>query len=508
MKIEKLLLNLLIISFFFTNTFTSCSKKDETETEELIETTPVALNNEINDFVWAGLNEVYLWQQNVPNLADDKFASQHDYYTFLNGYNTPENLFNSLLYKKDVIDKFSFLVDDYIALENSFEGTTKTDGLDFGLVRFSGSDNVFGYVRYVANNSNASTKNIKRGDFFLTVDGEQLTVNNYANLLFGNNDTYTLGMANIINNTISLNGKIVSLTKSEFTENPILINKVIEVNNIKIGYLMYNSFIANFDTALNNAIAELKSQGITELVLDLRYNPGGRVSSAIYLSSMITGQFNGEIFSKEQWNSKYQAYFQTNFPEDLINRFTDKLSDSTPITSLNLNKIYVLTTKGSASASELVINCLDAYINVIQIGTNTTGKYTASVTLYDSPNFGRDNANPRHTYALQPLVLKSANAKGISDYYNGLIPDHLITYQTSSGTTAEGENILNLGVLGDINEPYLQKAIALITGSTTKINNKNTSKLISIDVEPVADKKDFTPLGKGMYKTLKLNKSL
>ncbi len=501
MKIVKLPITLLFALIFGLSFLFSCTENEETVIQETEETeeTPVTLNNEINEFVWAGLNEVYLWQQDVPDLADDKFTTFDDYYTFLNGYNTPESLFDDLLYQIDVVDRFSYIVDDYVALENSFQGTSNSNGLDFQLVRLSGSDDIFGYIRYVANNSDASSKDINRGEFFLTVDGQQLTVNNYIDLLFGSNNTYTLGMADITNNTIALNGKTVELTKTEFTENPILINKVIETNGVKIGYLMYNGFVANFDTELNNAIADLKSQSINELVLDLRYNPGGSVRSAINLSSMITGQFANEVFSTEVWNNRYQEYFETNDPEYLINRFTSELSNGTTINSLNLNKVYILTTDGSASASELVINCLRPYIDVIQIGTATTGKYTASITLYDSPNYGRDDANPNHTYAMQPLVLKSANKNGDTDYYEGLTPDYTITYQTGSGT-AEGENLLNLGTLGDENEVFLAKAISLITGATSKFTG--TKSKAGIAIKPIADAKDFTPLGKGMYKNL------
>ncbi len=277
-----LFLSLLALALF------NCSKSDEPTVETIPEpevVEPITLNSDINDFIWGGMNEVYLWQGQVPNLSDTKFTTQDQYYTFLNNYTTPEALFDALLYQKDVVDKFSYLVDDYVALENSFQGISTSNGLDFGLVRLSGSNDIFGYVRYVANDSDASAKNINRGEFFLTVNEQQLTLSNYQNLLFGSNNTYTLGMADITNNTIALNGKTVELTKTEFTESPILINKVIDANGTKVGYLMYNQFIANFDEALNNAIGELKSDGITELVLDLRYNPGGSVNTAILLSS-------------------------------------------------------------------------------------------------------------------------------------------------------------------------------------------------------------------------------
>lgn len=502
MKLEKLPIKLLV-SIFFISIIFNCSKKDDIVVED---PQPIVLNNEINDFIWKGLNEIYLWQGDVPNLADDKFTTQDDYYTFLNEYNTPENLFDGLLYQKDVVDRFSFLVDDYVELENSLNGNSNSNGLDFGLVRLSGSDDVFGYVRYVANDSDAANKDIHRGDFFLTVDSQQLTINNYSDLLFGNNNDYTLGMATITNNSIAPNGKTVQLTKTNFTENPILINKVIDADGIKVGYLMYNQFIIDFDNALNDAITQLKSEGITELVLDLRYNPGGYGSSAIILSSMITGQFNGEIFYTEKWNSKYQDYFEQNNPEFLINRFTDKLQNNTPITELNLNKVYILTTEGSASASELVINCLDPYVNVVQIGTTTYGKYVGSITLYDSPNFDKANANPNHKYAIQPIVLKSTNVNGVSDYYNGIAPDYPITYETASGGVYEGEDLLNLGVLGDATEPFLEKALSLITGTTSKTSLSKTKAIIGFDYETIADSKDFTPLGKNMFIDLKSNK--
>ena len=116
--------------------------------------------------------------------------------------------------------------------------------------------------------------------------------------------------------------------------------------------------------------------------------------------------------------------------------------------------------------------------------------------MYDSPNFDKQNVNPNHKYALQPIVLKSTNANGVSDYYNGLIPDYPITYQTSSGTEYEGEDLLNLGILGDVNEPFLAKAIALITGTTSKTSVSKTKNLIGFDFEKIADSKDFTPSGK------------
>jgi C-terminal processing protease CtpA/Prc len=434
-----------LLLFIATFTLQSCQDNDDIAP-------PASL--EIQDFIWKGMNQYYLWQADVPNLADDRFADQTALNSFLREYPVPEELFDALRVSSS-IDKFSWIVSDYLELEGSLQGTTKNNGIDFGLSYKPGSTTeIFGYVRYIIANSDASTKNIKRGDFFTAVNGTQLTISNYQSLLYGSNENYTLNLADFNGNTIVGNGKSVSLTKTVLTENPILVNKVITSGTHKIGYLMYNAFFANFDTQLNDAFASLKSQGVTDLVLDLRYNGGGSVQTATRLASMITGQFTGKVFAKQQWNKKINDYFEAENPDALYNYFTDKIG-STTINSLNLTKVYILTSASSASASELVINGLEPHINVIQIGDVTVGKNVGSVTLYDSPSFGAENRNPNHRYAMQPIVLKIVNSVGFGDYFNGLQPDFL-----------QKETLSTLGVLGDTAEPLLSTAIGKITGTS------------------------------------------
>jgi carboxyl-terminal processing protease len=440
---------LLFIAFF---TFQSCEDMDDVAAPEYLE---------VNDFIWKGLNLYYLWQADVPNLADDRFANQADLNVFLKGYSKPEDLFDALRVDKK-IDRFSWIVSDYLELEGMLQGTTKNDGVDFILnYKSSNSNDIFGYVRYIIPNSDASTKDIKRGDIFYAVNGIPLfnnkttNENNYKNLL--NADSYTLNLADYDNGNITPNGKSVTLTKTELSENPILINNVISSGTHKIGYLMYNGFYPNYDAQLNDAFATLKSQNITDLVLDLRYNGGGSVQTATRLASMITGQFTDKVFSKQQWNAKINAYFESEDPDALNNYFTNTIQ-GTPINSLNLTKVYILTSKSTASASELVINGLIPYISVVQIGDITTGKNVGSITIYDSPTFGKENRNPNHRYAMQPIVLKIVNADGFGDYFNGLAP----TYSLK-------ENPADLGVLGTSSEPLLSTAIGKITGTAKMI---------------------------------------
>ena len=472
--------NYLLTFLFIGMSFIACNKNDDApvieeveEEEEILEF--VELENEVNDFVWAGLNSWYLWQDEVNDLADDRFADENDYFDFLNGFATPRGLFQTMRSPKD---RFSVIVDDYDILFNSFAGVFKTNGIEFVLTRPPGGGNaVVGVVRYVINDSDASTKNVKRGDIFYAVNNTELFAATdvegnitSSNLDLLNPDTFTLNFANLTEDGLEPNDINIELVKQEITENPILISKVLEVNGTKIGYIMYNSFTSNFDDELNDAFAALDASGATQLVLDLRYNLGGSVLSATRLASMITGQFNGELFAKEQWNSKWQDILGRE------NNFVNEIN-GTAINSLNLNSIYIIATDDSASASELIINSLRPYVNVTHIGDVTRGKNEFSVTLVDYPeqvftqtgqpplpipyivieDESIENSNPNHKYAMQPLVGTNVNADGFGEFTNGLEPD--ITQLESLG---------NLGQLGEQGEPLLDVAIEQITGVSAK----------------------------------------
>ena len=418
-------------------------------------------NLEINEFIWRGMNNIYLYKDDIPQLADDYFSTNEELADFLRRYPDPQDLFYDALVSPQ--DRFSFLVDDYVELEKSFSGISLSPGMDYGLARLSGSNNIIGYVRYVLPNTSAARAEIKRGDIFYAVDGIELTLENYRELL--DRKHLNLDLAEAQGNQLVRTGVSISLEQEEYTENPVHLTRVFEISSGKVGYLMYNSFTHNFDSELNQVFGEFKSQGITDLILDLRYNGGGSVETAVDLSSMVTGQFDGEIFAKQQWNEDYQEYFETNDQEGLINRFNAKIHTGEAINSLNLSRLYVLTTGSTASASELVINGLSPYIEVIQVGTKTTGKFQASVTLYDSPDFNRRNASVNHKYAIQPLIYKSMNSAGKTDYIEGLPP-----------AIPAVEDILNLGILGDPDEPLLSAALNHIEGNSTLMMFSTSSK--------------------------------
>ena len=439
-------------------TFISC--KDEDDSISFRE-----YDFEIEDFIYKALNTNYYWQASVPDLADDRFfSSQKSYAAFLSQSNgNQEQLFESLLFDKD---RFSWIVSDYTALEKQLSRVYKTSGMMIGLATIGDTDDLFAYVRYVLPGSDAAAKNIKRGDVFLSVNNEQLTINNYTELLSSEEESFSIQLAEINGGFVNPISKSIDLVKAEIQENPIHIQKVIELNNKKIGYLMYNAFVADFDAELESVLAGFQTQGVSDLIIDLRYNRGGRTSSSIKLASMITGQFSGELFAQTKHNDKLSSLNES------------QQFESNPV-QLGMTQLYVISSSSTASASELLINGLSPYIDVILVGDHTTGKNVGSYTIYDWID-NNGTINPRHTWAMQPITLKISNADGFADFEDGLQADHILR-----------EDIANLGSLGEIDEPLLEKTLEIMGALPARIEKK------AIETDNIRFKQ-FAPLQKAV----------
>ncbi|WP_442846022.1 S41 family peptidase [Leeuwenhoekiella sp. H156] len=452
---KKIASSLLILFFALFSLSCSTDRDDELGPVSFLE---------IKNFIYDGMQLYYLYKPEVPELANDFFESREERNDFLNSFDTPENFFYNGLVTPG--DRFSFITDDYRELERSFAGISKTSGIEYGLSLDRNDPNfAFAWVRYVLPETPASAAGVERGMLFNSVNGERLTTTANADGTYSlsarsrellNLDVFSIDLAEFdTNDNLQPTGVSIDLTQVEYTENPVFIAKTLTVNTRKIGYLMYNAYRRNFDVQLNNAFAQFKADGIEDLVLDLRYNGGGSVETAIDLTSMITGQFNGQVITKQRWNPEVQAVFEAGNPENLLDRFDNSISNKDAINSLNLTRLFVITTGSTASASELTIIGLKPYIEVKTIGTTTVGKFEASLTLYDSDDFSRNDRslNPRHFYAIQPLVYTYENSAGTVGPPTGIIPDFELR-----------ENLTNLGVLGDENEPLLSLALDQILG--------------------------------------------
>lgn len=487
--IYKIILLLSLISLLGTS---ACEKDIPPENEEPVIENP----DEISLFIYEGLKDVYLWYDKVDKLSNGYFDTTEDYYKYLNDFGTDfESLFHDLLYQYGTIDKWSWIVDDWEELENSFAGISKSMGYDFRLVQLQGSADLFGFIRYVLPDSPAEDAGLERGDLFLKVNGEQLTISNYMDLLI-NNESYYLTKATISGNIIYTADDTEVMTAVVLQENPVYYYDVLDIGGVPTGYLVYNAFTSDFDIQLNETFDYFKNQGVGRLILDLRYNGGGSIQTSIYLSSMIFSTDDTKIFTVSDWNDKYTAYWKATYGPDVLNYyFTDVIEETettleTPISNLGLTELYVITTRSTASASELVINGLEPYFDVKLVGQNTTGKYVGSITVKDYDSQGYLNNN--HKWAMQPIVLKLVNSAGdpydLTDlaYVNGLPPDFEAT-----------EDYTNLLPFGDENEPLLQATIDYILGTKSAIAKPQLVE--GIDYKVIADSRDFKPLSKEMY---------
>lgn len=450
MKKIKILLVFLVI----TSTVFSCF---EDRDDNL-----VAVNG-INDYVWKGMNAFYFYGNDVPDLTNERFGINgfdnryqltDEYASYLAGFSNPESIFDALVFDPGNTDRFSVLFPDLFEALALFEGTSETNGLRFNAYAVPGSaTDVFAVVRLVLNGSVADLAGVKRAMYISGVDGTTLNRDNFSSLLTQTTATYnfadynTNGTESLDDDTITPNGESVTLTAETFTDNPVHRTEVIQVGAETIGYVMYNSFRDNFETELNQAFGELKTANVQHLVLDLRYNGGGAIVTAARLASMITGQFNNEVFSRALFGPNRQD-------ENRTFDFTNTIIGGASINSLNLDKVYVLTSERSASASELIINSLRPYIEVVQIGETTTGKTTINRLVFDSPDFGTSQVNSTHTYAMLPLIGDSSNKDDVLVPSTGLVPNTVLS-----------ESRANFGTLGDPDEPLLAAAIADITGA-------------------------------------------
>jgi C-terminal processing protease CtpA/Prc len=349
----------------------------------------------IKDWIYTNMDYWYLWTEEMPtSLNKNDFDNV--------GY------FEALLNKPT--DRWSFITDDYESLNASFQGVNKTMGWNLSLFSITGTTEVMALVTCVFDDSPAKKAGLKRGDIITEIDGVTPNKSNYKEKFSLENMTVSLGY--LSSNTIYDANKTVDLTAVEMYQNPILVDTVYTYGTTKVAYLCFESFIpAEITNDLDKVFEDFKTKGASELILDLRYNGGGYVSVATELASMIVPDGNvGKVFTSQVWSSNAHPELVEAYGSDYNKEFFVGKSNR-----LDLNRVYILSTERTASASELVMNGLEPYMDVVVIGEKSHGKYTGSITIYDTKK--------QHNWAMQPIVLKSANAEGLSDYGDGLAVD-------------------------------------------------------------------------------------
>lgn len=385
----------------------------------------------------------YYWAKEMPESKN------------LNYFQAPATFFKSLLYSSD---KFSSIDSLNVTTSNRSIGSTNYSyGMEYSVTKVNDTA-YYAHVLYTVVDSPAEEAGLQRGDWVMSFNGVPLTKQNYTALLGGSAAEIVVGRYDAEQKQVVAvddNPRHLSEARS-IDDNPVYCVKVFDVNATRVGYLAYNHFTpgatysataqgsaTNYDDALRQASTQLAAAGIDELVLDLRYNNGGYVSCAQLLATLLAP---ASALGQPMATLEYNAHFQ---PVEI-------LLDASRIgqgTNLDLKRLFVLTTGETASASEMVMNCLKPYMDVVQIGTTTVGK-----------NMGaRSFDNVEQMVSITPMICKIYNALGESDYDKGFSPTN------TALIVDENKFLANFFPLGTPDEALLSTALSYIAGETESV---------------------------------------
>lgn len=416
---------------------------------------------QVNSWIYENMEYWYLWNEALPESPDKN--------------KDPESFFKSLLHSED---RFSWIQANYRELLNSLQGITKEAGYEYVLYREKeGSENVLMQILYTKPGSPAANAGVKRGDGITHINDRRITTENYRDLLSLIKENHSIQYKPLLVEEQKF-GDPVTLTLStvQYAENPNHLHRVIEAGGKKIGYFVYNFFAGGtdgepgkYDLGTDAIFAGFKSKGITELVIDLRFNSGGSESSANNLASLIgRGVDKSKVFLKRQYNPTVEKEIlndESLGADFLVSEFSTEANNIG--SQLSSGRVYVLTSGRTASASELIVNALKPFMEVFLIGDTTYGKNVGSISLFEEKD-------PKNPWGLQPIVVKVFNSLGQSDYSNGFAPDVL-----------HKDNSLFLYPLGDPREALLGQAIGQITGTATTARETRETR------KPLAHSLDF-----------------
>ncbi len=398
-----------------------------------------------NQWIYAQMNHNYLWRDDMPDSLDCDYGL------------TPPDFFESLISPKD---RFSYLTN------NSAYHPANFCNYGFAYQMYADRKGNQALQILYTTSEEAKSHGMKRGDFFQVI----------------NQFPYAIQLARV---SLDAHGTFVKedcpeieLSGSSSSNSTVIVDSIYYIDNKTIGYLCYAEYDKISD--LYTPLKKFYDHRISDLILDLRYNPGGYVSTCRFLCNCIVPEEGYEqIFQQCSYNDILSEYYEKNtgrartytYFEDLTNMQGNTFG--TQMVPLCLSRIYVLTSRNTASASEATIVCLRPYMDVTIIGEETVGKGVGSWTISDS----------EYRYALQPITMRYYNALGESTPDEGLAPDYFIP----DGYSTRRED------LGDTKEPLLYQALQLLCPTSFPKTTVNEG----IQTE----ERNLTPIGVPSYVT-------
>lgn len=399
----------------------------------------------------------YYWKQDIPHTND------------LNYFSPPFEFFASALSEQDGKDGQPFSTIDSLDAPAT-RGVPSTDyGYGFQYTTNHVEDNdtaLYARLLYVSPDSPAGEAGLERGDWILEMDGEPITENNYSRLNGGEGITLTVGYYDVAQDTILAYAEPQTLAPARtFYDNPVHYRNVYVSGSKRVGYLVYNHFTGGltessteYDDDLREAFSYFATEQVNEFVLDLRYNNGGQLSCASLLCAMLApSSALGQTLAYLEFNESIGEQEMV-FDESLIQGGAN----------LNLSRLYVLTSTETASASEMLINCLKPYMEVVLVGGTTVGKNVAS----------RAFVNEELMLEMRPIVCKLYNADRESEYAEGF---------TADVSVDENGDMARFLPFGNPDELMLYTALNLINGTQLE-TQQAAAQTVTVKYNSVARK--------------------
>ena len=332
-----------------------------------------------NLFVREVLDEYYFWYQHIPRLNPSNYASPEAYLEAAR-YRPLDTTF-SYITSRAANDAF-FSASQFIG----FGFSTETTATELRILQ-------------VFPESPAAQAGLERGDRIIEINGRtvnELVESGAIGDAFGPSQPGI--SATVVVRSRQGSVRQATLTKRVVTIPTVSLTRTFQVDGRTVGYLLFRNFVEPSYAALDSAFAALREARATELVIDLRYNGGGLVDVAVHLASLVGGTLTeGRVFAEFRHNDKLVTLNET-------------LRFRTALQSLNLARLFVVTTRASASASELLINSLRPHLPVVVVGDTTFGKPVGQYTF----NFCDK--------VLAPVTFSLVNASGQGDYFGGIPP--------------------------------------------------------------------------------------
>ncbi len=372
--------------------FTACKKdKDADSTPPPPNPPTTSLADKIKDTTLLYSRDIYLWYGQIPSSFNAR------------GYSDPETIMTALR-QYSTEPGFSGPVDQwsFAAKQQDWDNVSSGIAGDFGLgVFFDQDDNL--RVKSVEKASPAGRAGVRRG-------WQVLKINNNTNITPGNSTFIVQTVFNSTNTSFTFkkpDGSTVdmSLAAASYQEHPVYFDSIYNTTSGKLGYLVFNSFLGDTTeiyNEFNRVFTKFAQAGVTELAIDLRYNGGGYVSVQEKLANyVVNSSANGNLMMKQQFNNKYAQFNEsTNFSK---------------LGSLNLSRVFFIVSSSTASASELLINNVKPYMNVLIVGRDKT--YGKPVGFFPIPV---------GDWYIFPVSFRTVNKNGEGSYFGGFPLDHRV----------------------------------------------------------------------------------